>query len=106
MGSLKELPGALPRLGAEAGPHVLDALLGVGVEEHHNGIPLSVVQAVHCIRGDVQHRMLVPVNDLFDSVQANDAGVLLVGSCIPGFTLYGRQIDRVTASCQHKRQQQ
>ncbi len=45
-----------------------------------------------------------PVNDLFNGVQANDAGAFLVGSCIPGFTLYGREMDRVTASSQHMRQ--
>lgn len=43
------------------------------------------------------------VNDLFNGVQANDARAFLVGPCIPGFTLYGRQTDSVTASHQHKR---
>lgn len=58
-GAIVELPGALPRLGAEAGPHVLHTLLGVRVEKHYDRIPLSVVETVHCIRGDVQHCMLV-----------------------------------------------
>lgn len=58
-GSFIEFPGTLFRLRAEAGPHVLDTLFGVWVEKHHNWIPLRVVQAVHCIRRDIQHCMLV-----------------------------------------------
>lgn len=58
-GALKQLPGTLPGIWAEAGPHVLHALLGVRVEEHHYGIPLGVVQPVHRVWRDVQHCMLI-----------------------------------------------
>lgn len=57
--TLIQLPGALPRLGTEPGPHVLDTLLAVWIQEHHDGVPLSVVQTIHRIGGDVQHGMLV-----------------------------------------------
>lgn len=57
--TLVQLPGALPGLGTEPGPHVFDALLAVGIQEHHNGVPLSVIQTIHRVRGDVQHSMLV-----------------------------------------------
>lgn len=57
--ALVQLPGALPRLGTEPGPHVLDTLLAVWIQEHHDGVPLSVVQTIHRIGGDVQHGMLV-----------------------------------------------
>jgi hypothetical protein len=58
-GALVQLAGALPGLGAQTGPHVLHALLVVGVQEHHDGVPLGVVQPVHRVGRDVQHRVLV-----------------------------------------------
>lgn len=58
-GTFVELPCALPGLGTQPRPHVLHPLLTVGVQEHHNGVPLSVVQPVHRIRGDVQHGVLI-----------------------------------------------
>lgn len=57
--TLIQLPGALPGLRTEPGPHVLDTLLAVGIQEHHNGVPLSIIQTIHRIGGDVQHCMLV-----------------------------------------------
>lgn len=58
-GSLIELPGTFPGLWTQSGPHGLHALLVVGVEEDDNRVPLSVVQPVHSIGGDVQHSMFV-----------------------------------------------
>lgn len=57
--TLVKLPGALSGLGTESGPHVFYALLTVRIQEHYDGIPLSVVQSIHCIGSDVQYCMLI-----------------------------------------------
>lgn len=65
-----KLPGALSGLGTESGPHAFHALLTVRIQEHHDGIPLSVVQPIHCIRSDVQYCMLI-LNPHKNSVQTS-----------------------------------
>lgn len=57
--ALVQLPGALPGFGTQPGPHVLHSLLAVWIEEHDDGVPLSVVQPVHRVGGDVQHCVFV-----------------------------------------------
>lgn len=58
-GSLIELPGTLPGLGTQPGPHALHALLVIGIEEDYDGVPLSVVQSVHSVWSNVQQGMFV-----------------------------------------------
>lgn len=56
---LVEFAGAATGAGHKAVPHGLDAPLAVRVEEHHNGVPLGVVQGVHCLGSHVQQGMAV-----------------------------------------------
>ena len=51
---LVQLAVAAVGAGDQAVPHGLHALLAVRVEEHHDGVPLGVVQGVHCLGGHVQ----------------------------------------------------
>ncbi len=57
--TLIQLPCTLPGLNTEPGPHVLDTLLAIGIQEHHDGVPLSVIQTIHRVGCNVQHSMLV-----------------------------------------------
>lgn len=62
-GTLIQFPCTLSGLGTQPGPHVLHTLFAVWVQKYHNGVPLGIVQTVHSIRGDVQHRMLILQED-------------------------------------------
>lgn len=58
-GTFIQLPGTLPGLWTQSGPHGLHALLCVGVQKNDDGVPLCVVQSVHRVGRDVQHCMLI-----------------------------------------------
>lgn len=58
-GTLIQFPCTFSRFRTQPGSHVLHSLFAVWVQKYHNGIPLGIVQTVHSIRGDVQHRMLI-----------------------------------------------
>ena len=42
-----------------ARPHLLDGLLVLPAQEHHNGVILGVVQAVHMVGGHVKYAVLL-----------------------------------------------
>ncbi len=65
--TLMEFPGTLPGLRTQSGPHVLHTLLTVRIQEHHDGIPLSIVQPIHCVRSNVQHCMFFLQNTYKDA---------------------------------------
>lgn len=52
---------------------------------------LSFVSCVFQYQYAFVSRLAYSVNDLLNGVQANDARAFLVGSCIPGFALCGRE---------------
>lgn len=54
-----EAPGALPGVGCQPLAHGLDALPALGLTEHHHGVVLHVVEALHRRRCDVQQCVLV-----------------------------------------------
>lgn len=56
---LVEFAGAAVGVGDDPLPHGLDAVLAVGVEEDDDGVPLGVVQGVHCLWRHIQQRVLV-----------------------------------------------
>lgn len=58
-GLFVEFAGAAVGVGDDPLSHGLDAVLAVWVEEDDNGVPLGVVQGVHCLGGHVQQGMLV-----------------------------------------------
>ena len=58
-GLLVQLARAAVGAGHQAVAHGLDALLAVRVEEHHDGVPLGVVQGVHRLGRDVQQGVQV-----------------------------------------------
>ena len=46
---VEQLAGTAVGVGHDSLAHGLDALLGVGVKEDDDGIPLGVVECVHCL---------------------------------------------------------
>lgn len=54
-----EFAGTAVRVGGNPLSHGLNAMLAVWVEEDNNGVPLGVVQGVHCLGCHIQQGMLV-----------------------------------------------
>lgn len=54
-----EFAGAAVGAGDDPLPHGLDTMLAVWGEEDDNGVPLSVVQSVHCLGCHIQQGVLV-----------------------------------------------
>lgn len=56
---LVEFVGAAVGVGGDPMPQHFDAVLAVGVEVDHDGVPVGVVQGVHRLGGDVQQGVLL-----------------------------------------------
>lgn len=58
-GLFVEFAGAAVGAGDDPLSHGLDAMLAVWVKENYDGVPLGVVQRVHCLGCYIQQGMLV-----------------------------------------------
>ncbi len=54
-----EFAGAAVGVGGDPLSHDLDAMFAVGVEEDDDGVPLGVVQGVHCLRCHIKQGVFV-----------------------------------------------